>query len=138
VCICLPPLVSHAQALGSERQTVSGMLIGYLHRPILTYGGTACLKRGTKALKHGIIYQRGKSPHTVKGEPKLGFRPVAVDMTEVGEKLARESRVIYGKLVTIEHNVKVLFIGRIVSKDYEVVRTAVEQCWQSKNKRAAK
>lgn len=53
------------------------------------------------------------------GEPKLGFAPVRVDMTEDGEKLSKESRVNYSKLVTIEHNVKV-FIGSIVTVGWRI------------------
>jgi hypothetical protein len=103
-------------------------------RPVLTYGGKGCNKSGAKPTKHGVIYQHGRNPHTLKNEPKLGFRPVAMHIEAVGEKLARESRVNYAKLMTIEHNVKVFFIGRIADEDWETVSNAVDICWRDKKK----
>jgi hypothetical protein len=69
----------------------------------------------------------------LKHEPRLGFEPVALKMhSSVHEKLAKESRVNYSKLVTIEHNVKVFFIGNIASGDLRIVKDAVDRCWQHK------
>lgn len=101
--------------------------------PILTYGGKACKKKGVKADKHGIIHERGSKPRLLDKEPKLGFPPVRVEMKEEGEKLSKESRVNYSKLVTVEHNVKVFFIGSIVYNDWELVSDAVNHCWNKKN-----
>ncbi|KAL7899050.1 hypothetical protein HDV63DRAFT_411303 [Trichoderma sp. SZMC 28014] len=101
--------------------------------PILTYGGKGCKKKGVKADKHGIIYERGGKPRLLDKEPKLGFPPVRVDMKQEGEKLSKESRVNYSKLVTVEHNVKVFFIGSIVYNDWELVSDAVNHCWNKKN-----
>ncbi|UKZ94277.1 uncharacterized protein TrAFT101_009155 [Trichoderma asperellum] len=101
--------------------------------PILTYGGKGCKKKGVKADKHGIIYERGGKPRLLDKEPKLGFPPVRVEMKQEGEKLSKESRVNYSKLVTVEHNVKVFFIGSIVYNDWELVSDAVNHCWNKKN-----
>lgn len=103
------------------------------NRPILTYGGKGCKKKGVKADKHGIIYERGSKPRLLDKEPKLGFPPVRVEMKEEGEKLSKESRVNYSKLVTVEHNVKVFFIGSIVYNDWDLVSDAVNHCWNKKN-----
>lgn len=104
-----------------------------VYRPILTYGGKGCKKKGVKADKHGIIYERGSKPRLLDKEPKLGFSPVRVEMKQEGEKLSKESRVNYSKLVTVEHNVKVFFIGSIVYNDWELVSDAVNHCWNKKN-----
>ncbi|KAH6603306.1 hypothetical protein Trco_008081 [Trichoderma cornu-damae] len=101
--------------------------------PILTYGGKGCKKKGVKADKHGIIHERGSKPRLLDKEPKLGFPPVRVEMKEEGEKLSKESRVNYSKLVTVEHNVKVFFIGSIVYNDWDLVSDAVNHCWNKKN-----
>lgn len=101
--------------------------------PILSYGGKACTKRGVKPEKHGIIYQRGQRAKPLEHEPKLGFQPVKVDITMEGEKLSRESRVNYSKLVTVEHNVKVMFIGQIVAADWPIVTDAINRCWDMKD-----
>lgn len=101
--------------------------------PILSYGNKACTKHGVKPEKHGIIYQRGHRPKLLDKEPKLGFPPVKVDMTMEGEKLSKESRVNYSKLVTVEHNVKVMFIGTIVATDWPIVPDAINRCWDQKD-----
>ncbi|OTA67684.1 hypothetical protein K449DRAFT_181688 [Hypoxylon sp. EC38] len=107
--------------------------------PILTYDRRGCLKKGVRASKHGIIYTAGsKPPKPLKGEPQLGFAPVALQVYTDGEMLAKESRVNYSKLVTIEHNVKVFFIGSIAPQDFEIVRYAVEECWNNKIHRSKK
>ena len=103
--------------------------------PILTYGGKACKKRGTKAEKHGIIYDQRNRAQGLSGEPKLGFPPVKAEMTAEGEKLSKESRVNYSKLVTVEHNVRVLLIGSICSSSWQDVEDAVNACWDQKIRR---
>ncbi|OAA77505.1 hypothetical protein LEL_04328 [Akanthomyces lecanii RCEF 1005] len=100
--------------------------------PILTYGGKGCKKHGVKPEKHGIVYERGQKSKKLDGEPSLGFAPVRVEMTEEGEKISRESRVNYSKLVTVEHNVKVFFIGRVHASDWQIVGDAVNSCWEKK------
>ena len=85
-----------------------------------------------KPEKHGIIYERGHKARLLSTEPKLGFPPVKVDIHMEGEKLAKESRVNYSKLVTIEHNIKVFFIGSVTASDWELVSEAVNRCWEEK------
>ncbi|KAK5656173.1 hypothetical protein OQA88_4933 [Cercophora sp. LCS_1] len=104
--------------------------------PILTYERRGCTKRGVKAGKHGIVYPSTGRPHAMPGEPALGFQPVRMRLDHATEKLAKESRINYAKLVTIEHNVKVFFIGRIVRNDFDAVQRAVEDCWAAKLHRA--
>lgn len=103
-----------------------------LTRPILTYGGKACKKKGVKPEKHGIIIEQGQKPRRLDGEPALGFPPVRMIMRQDSEKLSKESRVNYSKLVTIEHNIKVFFIGSVLASDYSLVAEAVNQCWSKK------
>ncbi|KAH6641427.1 hypothetical protein F5144DRAFT_642630 [Chaetomium tenue] len=106
--------------------------------PILTYEHQACRKRGVKPLKHGIIYQSGKRPKKLDGEPQLGFDPVCVNLYERTERLVKESRVNYAKLTTIEHNFPVFFIGSIDPADFHnVVRPAVDTCWEKKKRHAS-
>ncbi|KAK4227063.1 hypothetical protein QBC38DRAFT_364942 [Podospora fimiseda] len=103
--------------------------------PILTYGHRACTKRGVKAQKHGIVYQVGNRPFRLHMEPELGFPPARVELFERTEKLDKESRVNYSKLVTIEHNYRVFFIGRIHPGDFvNIVSPAVDTCWGKKRR----
>ncbi|KAI8962206.1 hypothetical protein F5Y11DRAFT_347777 [Daldinia sp. FL1419] len=106
--------------------------------PILTYDRRGCLKKGVRPSKHGIIYMAGSKPRLLKNEPELGFTPVALQVYAEGEKLAKESRVNYSKLVTIEHNVKVFFIGSITGEDFENVSYAVDVCWDKKMRLSSK
>ncbi|RYP20045.1 hypothetical protein DL765_002971 [Monosporascus sp. GIB2] len=92
--------------------------------PISTYEGKACTKNGVRASKHGIVYELSRHkrpPRPLKKEPELGFEPVAIEIYADNEKLQLESRVNYSKLVTIEHNVKVFFIGKVAQQhlDYK-------------------
>lgn len=78
--------------------------------------------------------EKGRKVKPLSGEPELGFPAVKMKIYVEGEQLARESRVNYSKLVTIEHNVRVFFIGTISSdEDYELVREAVNTCWGMRN-----
>ncbi|KAK0720386.1 hypothetical protein B0H67DRAFT_485873, partial [Lasiosphaeris hirsuta] len=100
--------------------------------PILTYERRGCTKRGVKPQKHGVVYPEGGRPHYLRNEPTMGFAPVRLHLEDSTEKLAKESRVNYAKLVTVEHNVKVFFIGTII--DFHVVNAAVDRCWILKNR----
>ncbi|UKZ72547.1 hypothetical protein TrVFT333_000178 [Trichoderma virens FT-333] len=95
-------------------------------RQILTYGGNGCTKKGVNPNEHGIIHERGSKPQLLDNEPKLGFPPVRVDIKEEGEKLSKESRVNYSRLVTVEHNIKVFFIGSIRSEGRKTPRSGYE------------
>ncbi|KAI1112626.1 hypothetical protein F5Y14DRAFT_254582 [Nemania sp. NC0429] len=106
--------------------------------PILTYDRRACAKKGVRPSKHGIIFESGQKPRQLRNEPDLGFDPVSLDIYAEGEKLAKESRVNYSKLVTIEHNVKVFFIGRIPYPDFSRVEYAVNKCWEDKMHKSTK
>lgn len=90
------------------------------------------LKHGVKPEKHGIAYQRGSVPKLLAKEPEPGFRPIEIDMYANGERLSRESRINYSKLVTVEHNVKVMFIGAVARSDWPTVTDAVNKCWDQK------
>ncbi|KAF4964830.1 hypothetical protein FSARC_7292 [Fusarium sarcochroum] len=102
-------------------------------RPISTYGRKGCKKSGVKAEQHGLVTESSnRKPTVLPGEPKLGFAPIRVHIYEQGERISKESRVNYSKLTTIEHNVKVLFIGRVVGGDWDIVTDAVETSWANK------
>ncbi|KAL1866349.1 hypothetical protein Daus18300_006813 [Diaporthe australafricana] len=99
--------------------------------PILTYGKLGCLKNGVKPHHHGIVFEKGQQAITLSNEPALGFEPICMEM-HPGEHISEESRVNYSKLVTVEHNVKVLFVGRVLYDDWPIVQQAVDSCWDAK------
>ncbi|KAE9367990.1 hypothetical protein N431DRAFT_349142 [Stipitochalara longipes BDJ] len=85
--------------------------------PISTYNMQATTKQGVKAEDHAIIWTRAPTqdqpPREIPREPKLTFLPVEVDPRTPRDKLEKESRLNYAKIYTIEHNVKVVFIGDV-------------------------
>jgi hypothetical protein len=110
------------------------MVVDTTSRPISTYSGQACKKHGVKPAKHGIVFETGRRPRLLPGEPELGFPPVQVRLTEPGERFAKESRVNYAKLTTIEHNMLVYFIGEVVEDDLDIVLSAVDLCWAKRRR----
>ncbi|KAJ4309960.1 hypothetical protein N0V84_011224 [Fusarium piperis] len=100
--------------------------------PISTYGKKGCTKSGAKPSQHGIVYDMNSRPVLLPNEPELGYDPVRLQITDPSEKISKESRVNYAKLTTVEHNVKVLFVGRVVPDDLAIAKDAVDACWRKK------
>ena len=89
---------------------------------IMTYGRRGVAKAAVVKSEHAIVHS-GKIPPTALAdeEPKrgeLGMLPgaIRVDLDTHGDKLDPMSRVNFGRLYTIEHNLKVRSIG-IVNRD---------------------
>ncbi|KAH6663139.1 hypothetical protein EV126DRAFT_495737 [Verticillium dahliae] len=71
-------------------------------------GHSTCVyEKGVKPRHHGIIYT-SKEPLMLEGEPTLGAPPARMEVTTKGEKLSKSSRANYSKMMTVEHNVKVM------------------------------
>lgn len=77
-------------------------------------------------------------PKLLVHEPRLGVAPIRLEKDHAEERLDRTSRVNYNKLVTVEHTVKVYFIGRVVKTDMDIVNNAVDDCWEAKHKISAR
>lgn len=98
-----------------------------LSSPIYSYQNQGCAKPGVKAEHHGVIHEIGNPP--VAREPGLGFDSVRARTTaDDTEPLKDTSRVNYSKIVTVEHNVKVMFVGEILQEDWHIVANAVKTC----------
>jgi hypothetical protein len=78
----------------------------------LTYGYQGTNKPGVKAEYHAMIYTGREVPSSLPGE-QLVRRAVRVEPSSPEEKLDPKSRVNYAKVYTIEHNIRVCFIGKI-------------------------
>lgn len=96
--------------------------------PILTYSNRGTAKPGVKPEHHAIIYTESKSskypPSELRGERPLINTPICVELTSAKHKLARESRINYAKVYTVEHNNKVSFIGKIHSDSQDAFKKA--------------
>ena len=84
----------------------------------MTYGGQGTLKPGVHPEDHAPIYSsKHDGPKILNGE-QMNNVPIRVDVIDPSHKLDSMSRLNYAKLYTVEHNVKVFFIGKI-AKNYE-------------------
>ncbi|KAL4803428.1 hypothetical protein BDV18DRAFT_40920 [Aspergillus unguis] len=83
---------------------------------INTYGGQGVAKRGIDESKHAIVYIKDTTPIATDDEPPMVKEPLAVTPDNPGDRLDEMSRLNFGKIYTVEHNVKVLPIGKISSR----------------------
>jgi len=81
----------------------------------MSYGGRGTTKPGVNAEHHAIIYT-DESPVLFEGENGMTLAPLQAipDNPEHG-LLDPASRLNYGKLYTVEHNVKVWFVAKLTS-----------------------
>lgn len=84
-----------------------------LRRPISTYSGQGVAKPGVNPQEHTIIHMRGSEPFAGKNEPRMTKDPLEVKPDSHDQKLDRMSRLNFGKVYTVEHNVKVMPVGSI-------------------------
>ena len=83
-------------------------------RPILTYGGQGTTKKGVHDEDHAMIYT-GQAPPMLKKE-RITKKSIRMEPLSQRHKLDETSRINYAKLYTVEHNVKVQFVGTIARK----------------------
>lgn len=89
------------------------------------------LKSGVKAGDHAIIYTEDNPPRAIPGE-RFVKQPVKVQPKTPRDKLEPISRLNYAKIYTVEHNVKVLFIGRIAPESEKQFFTDFDDAWLKK------
>ena len=72
------------------------------------------MKRGVQAEDHAVIYTED-APYLLREECEKGLwrNPVKMEPSSGRHKLSPMSRINYAKVHTIEHNVKVWFIGSV-------------------------
>ncbi|KAH6668953.1 hypothetical protein B0J14DRAFT_657961 [Halenospora varia] len=75
--------------------------------PVTSYEGRGHKKTGIDLEEHGQIYSL-KKPREVKGISK---RPLKVILSKTGDNLEDTSLINYGRMYTVESNVKVLDVG---------------------------
>jgi hypothetical protein len=103
-----------------------------LARPISTYGGRGCGKSGLTKGHHCIIYTGRDEPKMLKDEKPAKGEPgmmssIRVHARDRKEKMFDESRVNFGKMYTVEHNVKVYDFGDV----HKSSLSTLEKQWKS-------
>jgi hypothetical protein len=71
------------------------------------------LKSGVKQEEHAVIYTGDGPPPPLEGEEDIYKKPIKMIGNTKRDKLDPKSRLNYSKIYTVEHNVKVCFIGYI-------------------------
>ena len=74
------------------------------------------------------------TPKRMKDESKLSKDAIRVISRNPRDKLEADSRVNYGKIYTVEHNVKVLFIGKLAKESERTFMTDFDATWNNKPK----
>jgi hypothetical protein len=95
------------RGLGSSSQDILT-----LFRPISTYQNRGTTKRGLDPTSHAIIYMSNSNPQRLQDETGMTKEPLSVDPAQ-GQKLDGLSRVNFEKIYTVEHNLKVMDVGRV-------------------------
>ena len=109
--------------------------IANLDRPVMTYSHQGVAKRGVKKSDHAIIHTGKWAPEATPAEVatsgKDGMLPHAIQVdSDRAEQLHAMSRIDFGKVYTIEHNVKVCNFGRVNPASMSALRTQFGIVWQ--------
>jgi hypothetical protein len=73
-------------------------------------------------------------PRRLPDESKLSKDSIQVTSKSPRDKLEADSRVNYGKIYTVEHNVKVLFIGKLAKESERTFMADFDATWNNKPK----
>ena len=99
---------------------LSPLRTDHSNRPINTYNSQGVTKPGlseSDRRAHAIVYMTDTRPFCLPEEEKyLTKKPIAVEKASADQKLDPMSRLNFKKVYTIEHNVKVMNVGK-VAKD---------------------
>jgi hypothetical protein len=98
-------------------------------RPINTYGGQGAAKRGVDPRTHAIVFVSGTKPGRLLAESGLLENPIEVTPAP-GQTLVETSRINFAKVHTVEHNVKVMDVGRVRADSVPYLRSYWEGTWQ--------
>lgn len=105
--------------------------------PILTYHYQGTKKGGVIPDDHAIVYVGDRPPPNLSGEHTLSKPPIEMIPKNARHKLEPASRINYAKIYTVEHNVKVCFIGRIAQSSEKQLMTDFDNTWNKKRQISA-
>ncbi|KAL4986564.1 hypothetical protein BDW68DRAFT_178686 [Aspergillus falconensis] len=95
---------------------------------VTTYGGRGVAKWGLDPSKHAVLYKYGTTPTVRANEPTMVKRPLPVVLATEEQPFDPMSRLNFGKIYTVEHNVMIMPIGRIAPEAMETfTRYALEE-----------
>ncbi|CZR67032.1 uncharacterized protein PAC_16931 [Phialocephala subalpina] len=86
--------------------------------PLFTYNGQGTLKSGVRPENHAAVYPSDSNAPSFPAE-NLTKSPYPIIVENPSESIDRMSRLNFGKVYTVEHNLKVLKVGRIPDECHE-------------------
>ena len=105
--------------------------------PITSYGHRGVGKPGVNKSEHSIIYTTKHPPDPlptelpVRGEDGMRPNPIRVDTDDPIDKLDSLSRIDYGKVHTIQHNIKVKPFGKVNPKSMFALTNQFGNVWRA-------
>jgi hypothetical protein len=98
-------------------------VIQYLtyYRAIHTYNDKGTTARHARPRDHLVIYSGDKQPELIQGESKavLARPPIRITLDPKAQPLRPASRLSLLKLHTVEHNIPVGLIGKVIPRDVD-------------------
>jgi hypothetical protein len=91
--------------------------------PIQTYSGRGTTKPGINPDDHAIIFDHKLKPQKVPGEKELKKKSIGIIVENPELSVSQSSRINFGKVQTVEYNVKVRTIGRVHPSYIELLET---------------
>ncbi|KAH7312915.1 hypothetical protein BKA65DRAFT_148873 [Rhexocercosporidium sp. MPI-PUGE-AT-0058] len=81
---------------------------------IHSYGGQGTAKQNVRSQDHAVVHSFGDPEPRPLPDEYITIRGFAVKLEEPGETISPMSRLDFGKIYTVEHNLKILRVGRIL------------------------
>jgi hypothetical protein len=97
-----------------------------------TYNGQGTTKPGVHAQDHAAAYAVGSKLKLKTGE-KMDKEPFRIKVEDSKEKIDPMTRINFSKLYTVEHNVRVMKVGRIVDDDLPRLKKYSVSCLSGNN-----
>jgi hypothetical protein len=101
------------------------------YSPILTYNHKGTLAPGINRDSHAIVYTNPPGPERLRGEPKFLRSPIEIIPKTPRDRLGPDSRINYTKIYTVEHNVKVMFIGHVAPASVHKFMNDYNDTWRT-------
>ena len=88
--------------------------------------------------KHTAVYMKGTSPGVEPEELQRGMSkdPIAIHPASADQKLLPMSRLNFGKIYTVEHNVKTMHVGFIRGEDLQTLKVYHYQTFSPKRRQS--
>lgn len=104
--------------------------------PITTYQGRGVGKNGVKKGEHCIIFSSRLPPQPLnievpaRGEQGMRPVPIRIDVDNRAHRLDPVSRLDFGKVHTVQHNIKVKAYGKVNENSLYALQTQFGEVWR--------